>query len=55
MGVAVECDGMTHEKYNVDEQIKMFISIERRTSCLWDLLKIKAVEWHGHLSSFYND
>jgi sulfur relay (sulfurtransferase) complex TusBCD TusD component (DsrE family) len=26
MGEAVECDGLTHEKYNVDEQLKMFVS-----------------------------
>jgi len=25
MGEAVECDGLTHEKYNVDEQLKAFI------------------------------
>lgn len=27
MGEAVECEGLTHEKYNVDEQLKIFISI----------------------------
>jgi len=27
MGEAVECEGMTHEKYNVDEQLKLFVSI----------------------------
>ena len=26
MGEAVECEGLTHEKYNVDEQLKLFIS-----------------------------
>ena len=26
MGEAVECDGLTHEKYNVDEQLRLFIS-----------------------------
>ncbi|NUN47169.1 DsrE family protein [bacterium] len=25
MGEAVECEGLTHEKYNVDEQLKKFI------------------------------
>jgi len=25
MGEAVECEGLTHEKYNVDEQLKAFI------------------------------
>jgi len=25
MGEAVECEGLTHEKYNVDEQLKNFI------------------------------
>jgi uncharacterized protein involved in oxidation of intracellular sulfur len=27
MGEAVECEGLTHAKYNVDEQLKLFISI----------------------------
>jgi sulfur relay (sulfurtransferase) complex TusBCD TusD component (DsrE family) len=27
MGEAVECEGLTHEKYNVDEQLKTFIAI----------------------------
>jgi sulfur relay (sulfurtransferase) complex TusBCD TusD component (DsrE family) len=27
MGEAVECEGLTHEKYNVDEQLKVFISL----------------------------
>jgi sulfur relay (sulfurtransferase) complex TusBCD TusD component (DsrE family) len=27
MGEAVECEGLTHEKYNVDEQLKLFISV----------------------------
>ncbi len=27
MGEAVECEGLIHEKYNVDEQLKAFISI----------------------------
>ncbi len=27
MGEAVECEGLTHEKYNVDEQLKTFIKI----------------------------
>jgi uncharacterized protein involved in oxidation of intracellular sulfur len=27
MGEAVECEGLTHEKYNVDEQLKAFISV----------------------------
>jgi len=26
MGEAVECEGLVHEKYNVDEQLKKFIS-----------------------------
>ncbi len=26
MGEAVECDGLTHEKYNVDEQLKNFVN-----------------------------
>jgi len=27
MGEAVECEGLVHEKYNVDEQLKLFISV----------------------------
>lgn len=27
MGEAVECEGLTHEKYNVDEQMKNYIGL----------------------------
>ncbi len=27
MGEAVECDGLIHDKYNVDEQMKTFLSV----------------------------
>lgn len=27
MGEAVECEGLTHDKYNVDEQLKLFVAI----------------------------
>lgn len=27
MGEAVECEGLTHEKYNVDEQLKAFSNV----------------------------
>ena len=27
MGEAVECEGLTHEKYNVDEQLNKFVEI----------------------------
>jgi len=27
MGEAVECESLTHEKYNVDEQLQLFVSI----------------------------
>jgi len=27
MGEAVECEGLIHEKYNVDEQLKTFVSL----------------------------
>lgn len=27
MGEAVECEGLTHEKYNVDAQLKTFIDV----------------------------
>ena len=28
MGEAVECEGLVHEKYNVDEQLKIFVAAE---------------------------
>lgn len=28
MGEAVECEGLTHDRYNVDEQLKLFVSID---------------------------
>ena len=27
MGEAVECEGLVHEKYNIDEQLKNFIAV----------------------------
>jgi sulfur relay (sulfurtransferase) complex TusBCD TusD component (DsrE family) len=27
LGDAVECEGLTHEKFNIDEQLKAFISV----------------------------
>lgn len=27
MGEAVECEGLTHEKYNVDQQLKAFVKL----------------------------
>jgi sulfur relay (sulfurtransferase) complex TusBCD TusD component (DsrE family) len=27
MGEAVECEGLMHEKYNVDEQLRLFVSL----------------------------
>jgi len=27
MGEAVECEGLTHDKYNVDEQLKAFVNV----------------------------
>ena len=27
MGEAVECEGLVHEKYNVDEQLKQYVAI----------------------------
>ena len=27
MGEAVECEGLTHDKYNVDEQFKAFVNV----------------------------
>jgi uncharacterized protein involved in oxidation of intracellular sulfur len=27
MGEAAECEGLIHEKYNVDEQLKSFVSL----------------------------
>jgi uncharacterized protein involved in oxidation of intracellular sulfur len=27
MGEAVECEGLIHEKYNVDEQLRLFVAV----------------------------
>lgn len=27
MGEAVECEGLTHDKFNVDEQLKSFVNL----------------------------
>lgn len=39
MGEAVECEGLTHEKFNVDEQLKSFISAGGEISACGTCLK----------------
>jgi uncharacterized protein involved in oxidation of intracellular sulfur len=44
MGEAVECEGLTHEKYNVDEQLKLFISIGGEILACGTCLKSRKLE-----------
>jgi sulfur relay (sulfurtransferase) complex TusBCD TusD component (DsrE family) len=39
MGEAVECEGLTHEKYNVDEQLKLFVGAGGETLACGTCLK----------------
>ena len=34
MGEAVECEGLTHEKYNVDEQLNNFVNVAKQLKIL---------------------
>ena len=47
MGEAVECEGLTHEKYNVDEQLKMFISIGGELLACGTCLKSRQLDGTG--------
>jgi len=44
MGEAVECEGLIHEKYNVDEQLKLFISIGGEILACGTCLKSRKLE-----------
>lgn len=44
MGEAVECEGMTHPKFNVDEQLKLFISIGGEILACGTCLKSRQLE-----------
>jgi len=44
MGEAVECEGLTHAKYNVDEQLKAFISVGGELLACGTCLKSRQLE-----------
>jgi sulfur relay (sulfurtransferase) complex TusBCD TusD component (DsrE family) len=44
MGEAVECEGLTHSKYNVDEQLKMFLSLGGELLACGTCLKSRQIE-----------
>jgi sulfur relay (sulfurtransferase) complex TusBCD TusD component (DsrE family) len=44
MGEAVECEGLTHEKYNVDEQLRNFISTGGEIAACGTCLKSRRKE-----------
>ena len=44
MGEAVECEGLTHEKYNVDEQLKLFVSLGGELLACGTCLKSRHLE-----------
>lgn len=44
MGEAVECEGLIHEKYNVDEQLKIFSSIGGEILACGTCLKSRKLE-----------
>jgi sulfur relay (sulfurtransferase) complex TusBCD TusD component (DsrE family) len=44
MGEAVECEGLTHEKYNVDEQLKTFVEIGGELLACGTCLKSRQLE-----------
>jgi sulfur relay (sulfurtransferase) complex TusBCD TusD component (DsrE family) len=44
MGEAVECEGLTHEKYNVDEQLKIFVGIGGEILACGTCLKTRNLE-----------
>jgi sulfur relay (sulfurtransferase) complex TusBCD TusD component (DsrE family) len=47
MGEAVECEGLQHEKYNVDEQLKAFVSIGGEILACGTCLKSRQMEESG--------
>ncbi len=44
MGEAVECEGLIHEKYNVDEQLKLFIAAGGEILACGTCLKSRQLE-----------
>lgn len=44
MGEAVECEGLIHEKYNVDEQLKNFVNIGGEILACRTCLKSRKLE-----------
>jgi len=44
MGEAVECEGLTHEKFNVDEQLKKFVEIGGELLACGTCLKSRQLE-----------
>ena len=44
MGEAVECEGLTHEKYNVDVQLKAFLNIGGEILACGTCLKSRQLE-----------
>ncbi len=44
MGEAVECEGLTHEKYNVDEQLKAFVAVGGELLACGTCLKSRHLE-----------
>lgn len=44
MGEAVECEGLTHEKYNVDEQLKKLIEAGGEILACGTCLKSRSLE-----------
>ncbi|HRN47041.1 MAG TPA: DsrE family protein [Niabella sp.] len=44
MGEAVACEGLTHEKYNVDEQLKLFVNIGGQILACGTCLKSRQLE-----------
>lgn len=44
MGEAVECEGLTHEKYNVDEQLQAFVKLGGEILACGTCLKSRNLE-----------
>lgn len=44
MGEAVECEGLIHEKYNVDEQLQLFVAIGGEILACGTCLKSRHLE-----------
>jgi len=54
-GEAVECEGLTHEKYNVDVTTQSIFEYWWGNSCLRNLFKIKTIRKYRSLSDFFYD